>query len=458
MIFILDTFFNPKSVAIIGASRDPEKIGHVLLNNLIESDYKGKIYPINPSAKIIKNLRCYENITQAVKANKKTIDLVIISIPTEPSIKATEECGKNNIKNILSITAGFSEVGNHDAEKRLKEIIEKYKINFVGPNCLGVIDSFSKLDLIFLPKIRLKRPDKGGISFICQSGAIGSATLDLLSSQGLGFSKFITYGNATTINETHLLEYLGKDKNTDIVCMYVEGVREGRKFIDITKKVSLKKPVIVLKGGLTESGAQATLSHTASLAGSAEVYKGAFKQADIIRADTLYDLYNFAKILEKSPKPKGRKVQVITNGGGFGILCVDGIDKNNLKTSSPSRTTINNLKKKLPKEYVVHNPIDLTGGANEKQYDMAISQCLKDKNIDIILVVLLLQTPLLNLDIIDIIARHNKKNIKPIVTVMTGGSFTEAQKHRLESLGVPCYIYPSNAAKAIGAFCDYYDV
>ncbi len=457
-MYILDKFFNPKSIAIIGASRDPEKIGHVLLNNLLTSKYSGKIYPVNPNAKLIKSLRCYPSIEEANKANKEPIDLVVISIPTEPSIKATESCGKLKIKNVLSITAGFSEIGNHDAEKRLKQIINKYKMNFIGPNCLGIIDAFSKLDLIFLPEIRLKRPERGGISFICQSGAIGSATLDLLSSQGLGFSKFITYGNATTINETHLLEYLGNDKNTDVICMYIEGVREGRRFIDIAKRVSLKKPIIALKGGLTESGAHATLSHTGSLAGSAEVYKGAFKQAKVIRAETLHDLYDFAKILEKSPKPKGRRVQVITNGGGFGILCVDGIDKNNLKTNMPSVATQNILKKKLPRECIVHNPIDLTGGATAEQYDLALKHCLDDKNSDILLVVLLLQTPLLDLKVIDMIKKYNDKHQKPIVVIMTGGNFTETQKHRLESGGVPCYTYPSDATKSIGAFCDYYNV
>ncbi len=458
MIKILDRFFDPASIAIIGASRNPEKIGHVLLNNLIESKFKGKIYPINPKAKSIKNLKCYNNITSATKANKKPIDLVVISIPTEPSILATEECGKNNIKNILSITAGFSEIGNKDAEERLKKTIEKYKINHIGPNCLGVIDSYSGLDMIFLPKLRLKRPDKGKVSFICQSGAVGSATLDLLSSQGLGFSKFITYGNATTINETHLLEYLGKDKNTDVICMYIEGVREGKRFIEVAKKVSKNKPIIVLKGGLTKSGARATLSHTASLAGSAEIYKGAFKQAKVITANTLYDLYDFAKILEKSPKPKGRRVQVITNGGGFGILCIDGIDKNCLQTSKPSKKTQEQLKKALPKECITANPIDLTGGATNEQYDLAIKKCLDDKNIDVILLVLLLQTPLINLELIDTIAKYNNKKIKPIVTVMTGGGFTELQKHRLESLGVPCYIYPSNAISSIKALCDYYEL
>tara|TARA_Y100000310_G_scaffold78025_1_gene74652 strand:- start:189 stop:1568 length:1380 start_codon:yes stop_codon:yes gene_type:complete len=458
VIRILDTFFNPKSVAIVGASRNSEKIGHVLLNNLLESKFKGKIYPINPKTRSIKNLKCYKNITNATKANKQPIDLVVIAIPTEPSILVTEECGKNNIKNILSITAGFSEVGNKDAEERLKKIIEKYKINHIGPNCLGIVDSYSGLDMIFLPKLRLKRPDQGKVSFICQSGAVGSATLDLLSSQGLGFSKFITYGNATTINETHLLEYLGEDKNTDVICMYIEGVREGKRFIEVAKRVSKEKPIIALKGGLTKSGAHATLSHTASLAGSAEVYKGAFKQAGIITANTLYDLYDFAKILEKSPKPKGRKVQVITNGGGFGILCIDGIDKNCLQTSNPSKKTQEQLKKALPKECITANPIDLTGGATAKQYNLAIKNCLNDKNIDTLLIVLLMQTPLIDLEIIDIIAKYNKKQLKPIVVIMTGGGFTELQKHSLESTGVPCYTYPSNAVNSIKALCDYHNI
>tara|TARA_Y100000310_G_scaffold17736_1_gene17518 strand:- start:1971 stop:3347 length:1377 start_codon:yes stop_codon:yes gene_type:complete len=458
VIQIFNKFFNPKSIAIIGASRKPDKIGHVLLSNLVKGKFSGKVYPVNPNTKSILGVKCYPTITDACKANKSPIDMAVIAIPAEPSILATDECGKCNMKNILSITAGFSEVGNHEAENKLKKIIQRHKINFIGPNCLGIVDSYSNIDLIFLPKLRLKRPGKGKVSFICQSGAVGSATLDLLSSQGLGFSKFITYGNATTINETHLLEYLGKDKNTDVICMYIEGVREGKKFIDTSKRISEKKPTIALKGGVTESGAHATLSHTASLAGSAEVYQGAFKQAGIIQADTLYDLYDFAKIFEKAPKPKGQRVQVITNGGGFGIVCIDQIDKNNLEPSTPTKATQSFLKNKLPKECVIHNPIDLTGGATAEQYKLAIEKSIADKNIDIILVVLLMQTPMLDIKVIDMIARLNKKSKKPIVVIMTGGSFSELQKHSLETLGVPCYTYPSNAVKSIKAFCDYYKV
>ncbi|HLD15900.1 MAG TPA: CoA-binding protein [Candidatus Nanoarchaeia archaeon] len=448
----MDKFFKAKSIAIIGASRNPNKVGHVILKNLLESHYHGKLYPVNPNTSQLINLKCYPSVLQI----KNQVDLAVVSVPASLTLKAVEDCGKKGIKNIVIISAGFSEVGNHELDNKLLSLVKKYKINLIGPNVLGIYDAHSGVDTLFLPRLRLNRPQPGTISFICQSGAVGSASLDLISREGYGFAKFISYGNALSIDESDLLEYLGNDKETKVICMYIEGIKDGKKFIKVASNVTKKKPVIVIKGGTTEAGSKAALSHTSALAGSFEIYKGAFKQSGIILAESLEDLFNYAKVLEKCIKPKGNRVQVITNGGGYGILCADNIEQNNLIPARLSESTVNALKKIFPPLVLVSNPMDLIGDTDTKRYETAIEYCLQDANIDIILVVLLYQTPLITSDIVDMITEFNNRKEKPIVVISTGGEFTEIHKRDMELAGVPCFTFPHQAVKSIKTLCDYY--
>lgn len=448
----LDKFFKPRSIAVIGASRDQNKIGHVILKNLIDAGFKGKIFPVNPKADEIINLKCYGSVLDI----KEDIDLAIISVPAEIAVKVVKECGIKDVTAIAMITAGFSEVGNEEAEKEILDLIRQHDIRLIGPNMLGLLDLYSNLDTIFLPRLRLTRPHPGGISFICQSGAVGSATLDLAAYQGYGFSKFISYGNALDLNECDFLEYLGNDPKTKVICMYIEGIKDGKRFMKVAKQVSKKKPIIAIKGGTTEEGKQAALSHTASLAGSFEIYKGAFKQTGIIYAQNLEELFDFARILDKSIKPKGDKIQIITNGGGYGILCADNISENNLKLAVMSTETRKFLQKNTSPISIIKNPIDLAGDADTKRYELALESCIKDNNIDIILAVILYQTPLITSDIVSVVSELNALRKKPIIVVSTGGDFTELHKKNLEYRGIPCYTFPSNAIKSIKALCNYY--
>jgi len=451
----MEKFFNPKSIAIIGASREKNKVGYVTLKNLIKGGYKGKIYPINPHATVILKQACYPSVLKV----KGKIDTALIAIPAKITLKALEECGKKGIKNVIMITAGFSEIGDHKTEEKMKKVIKKYKINFLGPNCLGTLDMHNNFDTLFLPASRLVRPKKGKISFITQSGATGSTVLDLMAKQNYGFSKFISYGNALDINETDIIEYLGKDKNTKVICLYVESISNGKRFLEVAKRVAKKKPIIAIKGGVTEVGGRATLSHTASLAGSFEIYKGAFKQAGIIYAETLEDLFNDAndaKILEKTIKPKGRRVQIITNGGGFGILCADNLSINKLQVNLPTKKTMNTLKRAFPKTYTIGNPIDLTGSAGAENYKKAITVCMQDNTIDILIIILLYQTPELDTNIVNTVIKFNKLKKKPIITISMGGDFTQKYKDILEQNQIPCFTYPHNAARAVKVLCEYH--
>jgi acetyl coenzyme A synthetase (ADP forming)-like protein len=448
----LGNFFNSKNVAIVGVSRNPNKIGHVIFRNLIDGDFNGNIFVVNPNVQSILGYVSYKNISQI----KEKIDLVIIAVPAKQAVKVTNECGRKKIKDLIIISAGFKEVGNNKLDNSLQKAIKKYRLRVIGPNCLGVLNTKNKLDTLFLPHYRLKRPKQGGISFVCQSGAVGSTILDLASREEDGFAKFVSYGNAIDVDESDLIEYLASDHDTKVICLYVEAIKDAKKFMRVMKETTKRKPVIVVKGGMTEEGNKATLSHTGSLAGSAEVYLAAFKQTGMIYAPSLEDMFNYARILEGSIRPKNNRIQIITNGGGYGIICTDAVVNNNLRMAEPSKETKRNLKKYFPPIVILNNPMDLTGDATTERYRLSIDACLNDKNIDVLLLVVLYQTPLVTTDVVDVITEFKNMHKKPIIVVSTGGEFTQILKESLQNNGVPCFTYPENAVKSIKALVDYY--
>lgn len=449
----LDKFFNAQSVAVVGVSRDPNKVGHVIFRNFVDGGYQGKIFAVNPNAENILNYPSYASVSDI----PEKVELAIVAVPAEIVPKILEECGKKKIKHVIIVSAGFKEVGNYKLEKQLGNVIKKYKLRVIGPNALGVFDAYSKIDSLFLPRFRMSRPKEGTISFVCQSGAVGSSIVDLATAEGYGFAKFISYGNAVDVDESDLIEYLGNDDNTKVICLYVEAVKDGRRFLEVCKKVSKKKPIIAIKGGVTEAGAKATLSHTGSLAGKAEIYFGAFKQAGIIRAENLEDLFNFAKILEKCIRPKGKKVQIITNGGGYGILAVDEAVKDGVELAEFSSEIKKELRKELPAIINVANPLDLVGDATSGRYKLCIDACMRDRNIDALLIIVLVQTPLIATDIVDVLIEANDLKKKPVVVVSAGGEYTEVMRKNLEQNGIPTYTYPEDAIRAVQQLVKFYN-
>jgi acyl-CoA synthetase (NDP forming) len=358
----LDNFFNAKNVAIIGVSSDPNKLGNVILRNFMNGNFKGKFFIVNPNEKEILGYKCYKNVL----AIKEKIDLAIIAVKSKIVLSVIKDCGKKRIKNVVIISAGFKEIGNKRLEDKLLGLLKKYKIKCIGPNCLGIYDSYSGIDSMFLPSHRMKRPVEGGISFISQSGALGAAILDLISEKGYGISKFISYGNAINTDESYLIKYLANDRRTKVICLYIEAVKNGKKFLRVAKEISKKKPIIVMKGGITEGGAKAALSHTGSLAGSSDVYLSAFKQTGLIKVNGLREMFNVARLFELSVRPKGKRVQIITNGGGYGIISADLVLFNNLKLARLSKKNKLDLKRKFPKIVIVNNPMDLVGDTTIK--------------------------------------------------------------------------------------------
>lgn len=447
-------FFEPENVAIVGASKNPEKLGHVIMRNFIENNYKGEIFPVNLREREIMGLRCYKSVLDI----GKEVDIAVIVIPPEASNKAILECAKKGVKGCIVITAGYKEIGGIGIQREgeLEKIVKKYGIRIIGPNCLGIFDPKSGIDTLFLPAFKLKRPEKGNIAIVAQSGAFGSVILDLAADYNIGISKFISYGNATDIDESDLIKFLGNDKETNAIISYIEGVKDGRKFMDICHKVSRKKPIIVLKSGKSERGIEAASSHTGSLAGKYSIYKGALKQAGAIEALTLEQMFDYARILSYEKEMKGKRVAVITNGGGFGVLSTDAIERNNLELVNFEGEIKKKLQKIIPSYAKVHNPLDLIGDAKPERYKKALEILMNHDGIDAILVIALMQTASMSSEIIDIFADLKQEYDKPFVICMAGGEYTRIHAMNLERLGIPVYSTPTRAADSLKALHDYW--
>jgi acyl-CoA synthetase (NDP forming) len=445
----LDGFFKAENLALIGASHEINKIGNVLFKNLIKTK---TVFPVNPNIDVIMNRHSFKSVLEI----EDKIDMAIIAVKAELVPEVVEQCGKKKIKNVLIISSGFAEAGNEKLNEKLKNCLEKYDIKCIGPNCLGIYDAYSDLDAIFLTQQRLKRPTQGKISFISQSGALGGALLGTMADRKIGISKFVSYGNAINLNECDYLEYLGNDPETSVICVYVEQIKDGKRFLEIGKKVAKEKPIIVLKGGMTEKGNKAAMSHTGSLAGDARIYSGILKQIGAIQVDNLEDLFSVANLFDKfyelKKKIKGKKIQVITNGGGYGIICADQIEKNKLELGELSSATVAKMKKFMPTFANIGNPMDLMGDVTNERYRLALDACLDDANIDLVLLVVLYQTPLINQDLVEIISQAQKSMKKPIVIVMNNNEFEESIKETLEEKEAVVFEFPEDAVRAIQKF------
>ncbi len=443
---------NPKSVAIIGASNNPDKVGHVILQNYIDAGYAGKLYPVNIKDEVsILNIKAYKSVVDI----KNNIDLAVIAVPAEIVPNVVDECGKSKVKSIIIVSGGFAEIGAVELQDNVGAIAKKYNIPVLGPNCLGVMDPRTRVDTLFLPAFKIDKPKIGGVSFASQSGAVGSSVLDMISGEGFGLSKFISYGNAIDLDEVDILNYLGNDKDTKVIVFYIEGVKRGRAFMESAKRVSMKKPIVVAKGGRTNAGSKAAHSHTASLAGSYEAYKAVFKQSGIIQANSLGEILNFSKIFDTQPPLYGNKIAIITNGGGTGVMATDALYDNKLELPELSDSAINKLKKVMPPIVNVRLPLDMAGDADDKRFSAALDVMMNEDNIDAIMVIALFQTPGADSRVAATLIHYGTMMKKPLVVVSPGGSYTQAHKNMMESSGIPVYSSPEDAARALAVLHKY---
>ena len=445
----LKAFFSPKNVAIIGASKNPKKLGYAILHNFVENGFTNVI-PVNPKKEEIFGKKTY---TTVLDIDKK-VDLAVIVTPSETVPEVLEGCVKKKIKAAVIISGGFAEVGRKDLEDRVKEIVKKNGIRVIGPNCIGVMDKKTGVDTMFLPTYKLARPPLGTISFISQSGAVGSAIVDWCAKEMVGIAKFISYGNAADVNELDLIEYLAKDKDTKVITAYLESTHDGRRLMELGRKITPKKPIIVLKAGRSKAGIKAVSSHTGSLAGSDEVYDAAFKQAGIIRAYNTEQLFDYARAHDMQPLPKGKKIAIVTNGGGFGVIATDTAEKLGLELSELSKETIDAVKKQVPWYAVVKNPLDLVGDADAARYKHALENIAKDPNVDGIVCVLLFQTAPLESEVVDVIAQMMEYG-KPIVVCSAGGDYTDVHRKMLERVGIPTFSTPERAVCAMNSLVKF---
>mgnify|MGYP000150216581 CR=1 FL=1 len=469
----LRPFFEPKSVAIIGASRDPWSVGWVIFKNFTENKDKGKlkaeVYGVNIKGGELFGRKLYKSILDI----PGDVEHAVICIPARFVPQVVEECGKKGVKVLTIITAGFSEIGNVELEKQVVDIAMKYGMRIIGPNGLGVFDNYSGVDTQFVPELKkygesmmlaTPRPKPGNILFASQSGALGIAILDSLYGADIGIAKFISYGNKVDVDETDMLLWAYKDPKIRVIMLYIEGIKQaGRHFVEIGKEVSKKKPIVVLKGGRTAAGARAAASHTGSLAGDYRMYEVAFKRMGAVVCETLDEFIDTVKAFSMQPPAPGYNLTIITDGGGAGLLATDAAERYGLNVNPPSDDLMETFKRGIKEGKLVpfatfSNPIDVTGSANDESFVYTLEAVLSDKNTDCIMIIGLHHVPgvtdMLPEKLVDAIRRS--KVHKPVVFCDVGGAEYAVQfRRKFESAGIPAYPTPERAAAVLKKLADY---
>lgn len=421
------------------------------MRNIKKDGYKGKVFPVNLKEKEILGYKCYPNIS----AIEDPIDLAVMVIPAKYVASVVEECGQKKVKGLCVISAGFKEVGHEGAalENQLLDICKKHNIRMLGPNVVGltsVVSDGEILNASFAPRA----PLPGSIAFLSQSGAMLTSILDWSLNQGIGFSKFISLGNKSDLNETDFIEALLQDPETKVILCYLENIIEGQRFMEVA--MSSSKPIIILKSGTSTAGAKAASSHTGALAGSDVAYTKAFQQTGVIRVETMQELFDYAVALSTQPSPKGKGVAIVTNAGGPGIVCTDAVERANLQVANFQPETINELRDNLPAEAAVLNPIDVIGDAKADRYDFALKTCLKDENVHMAIVIQSPQAVTEFTETAEFIIKHAKDfEDKPIVAAFLGGGSVAEAMQVLKNANIPCYAFPEQAVDALKGLVLY---
>ncbi len=446
----LGYFFNPRTIAVVGASKRPGSFGYEIMRNL-SAGYKGEIYPVNPNYDEILGYRVYPSLNRI----RVDVDLVVVAVKAERVPGVLDEAGSIGVKAAIIVSGGFSESGEEGRrlEYMVRKIALSHGIRVIGPNCIGVYDSVSGVDTFFLPRERMNRPPKGQVVLIGQSGALLTMMMDIASIMNIGIYRAINLGNRVDVSEEELIEYMINDDYAKVFGVYIEGLRRGqgrRLMSSINKAIEVGKSIVILKGGRGSQGAKAAYSHTASLAGDYNVFKAAMTQAGAVIVEDPLDLLDSVKALSMLRPPKGRRVGVITNAGGPGVIAVDALSSYGLEVPRLDARSIERLRSMFPSIVSVENPVDLTGGAEDRDYSHALSVVADSERVDMILVIAPVQPATLSEGIVDVISsiafRHKDK---PLVVSMIGSRIGEKLSSYLESLGIPVYRFPTRAAYAL---------
>ncbi|SEV93987.1 acetate--CoA ligase family protein [Halobacterium jilantaiense] len=434
--------FAPERVAVVGATDREGSIGRAIVENL--ADFDGDVVAVNPGRESVLGYDCYPDLGEA-----PAVDLAVVVVPPSIVVDAVRDAGKAGVNNVVVITAGFSETGGEGAERErdLVDVAEEYDLNLVGPNSLGVLSTPTGLNATFGPSNALP----GNLSFMSQSGAFITAVLDWANDQGIGFKDVASLGNKAVLGETDFMRAWGDDPDTNVILGYLEGIDDGREFIDAAREVTDETPAVVVKSGRTEAGAQAASSHTGTIAGSEAAYEAGFQQAGVVRAENVQELFDFARALDGLPMPDSENVAVVTNAGGPGVMATDAVGDSRLSMASFEDDTLDELRGSMPDEANVYNPVDVIGDADLDRFRSALDTVLADDNVGCALV---LSAPTAVIDyeelgevVVDLQAKHDK----PVVTCLMGGERTDRAADVLRAAGIPNYFDPARAIGSLDA-------
>lgn len=447
----LDPILRPQSIAVVGASRRPGTIGYQIVDNLIRHGYQGVIYPVNPKARAIHSIPAYPSVRDI----PGDVDQAMIVVPKDYVLDVVDECGEKGIKGVVVISAGFREVGGAgvELEERLVEKVRSHGMRLVGPNCMGVLTTLPALSMnaTFAPSM----PPRGPVSLMSQSGAMGVTILDYAAEYGIGIHDFVSVGNKPDVSGNDLVQYWGEDEETRVILMYLENFGNPQKFYRLARQITKKKPIVVVKAGRTGVGARAASSHTGALAGADVAVDALLGQSGVIRVDTVEDLFDMAMAFDELPVPKGNRVAIITNAGGPGIIIADACESRGLEVVPLSEDTQAELRKVLAEEASVRNPVDMIASATPESYRLVLDRVLEDDAIDAAIAAFVPPLGVRQEDVAQAIVDAKEGHEKPVLAVLMGRQGLPQGRAELHEAGVPGYIFPESAAKALAAMYRY---
>ena len=431
----LDGFFKAKSVAVIGASATPRKVGNSVMDSLTRHGYTGKVYPVNPGKDEIMGLKAYPSLS----AIPDPVDLVVVTVGLGMVPEIVKECAARGVHNMVINSGGGKELGGESEvlEATIRRMAGESDLRIVGCNCIGVFDTETKLDTLFQVHEQMIRPKKGPVAILVQSGTVGAAVAEVLAD--VGISKFVSYGNRIDVDESDLVAYLAEDPATGVILCYLEGLRDGRKFFAVAKEVAKRKPIVVFKAGRSQRAARASVSHTGFFGGSYSVSLGAFRQAGIIDVDSCEELAAAGRALAMQGRARGGRVAMISNGAGTMVQAMDLMEGTGLSMMPLAEETVAKLRKVYPSFYLVQNPVDLTGSATSQDYEVGIRALMDDPDVDIVMPWFVFQDTPLDETIVEVLGRLNEEYEKPILCGGIGGPYTQAMTEAIHARGVPVY-------------------
>lgn len=442
----LRAIFRPRSIAVVGASRHPRSVGRQVFDNLLAGGFHGPVYPINPTAREVGSVRAYASVLDV----PDPVDLAVVVVPAAKALDAVEECGRKGVKGLVVITAGFRETGEEGArrEARLVELLRRHGMRAIGPNCMGVVNTHPdvRMNATFSPA----RPRHGRMAFVSQSGALGMAILDQAAQLGLGLSYFVSLGNKANVSTNDLLVEWADDPDVEVVLLYLENFGNPRRFVELARAISSRKPIVAVKSGRTVAGARAAGSHTGALAERDVAAEALLEQCGVVRARTIQELFDYARVFSKSPPLRDRRVAIVTNSGGPGIMATDALAEHRLELAELSEATKDELRAKLLPEASVGNPVDVIAGGGPESFRVAVGAVAADPGVD---AVLCIYTPPVFMDDEAVVRAivEPERHGKPLVACVLGSESGGVAFHRLSDADVPTFVFPEPAVRALAA-------